>query len=111
MDVVLLYELFDSRQSFGLGVAGDNDSNTRSLAVLELRLDVRIFISFEIDGSGSMEPDARRGVVRQRSCLPQGIDREMIFDVFGIQREDIELLHEGDHLRPTEITERVAGQA
>src|SRR5580704_2697720 len=109
-DIVLLYELFDSRQSFRCGVAGDDDGNTCPLAVIELIPDVRIFIFREIYGSGGMKPDARRGVIRQRSRLLLRIRREMIFDILGIQSKHIELLHKADHLRTTEVTERVAGQ-
>src|ERR1700674_2772808 len=110
-DAVLLYELLHSRQSFRCGVAGDNDDNTSSLAVFELTPDVRIFVFREIDRSGSVKPDARRGIVRQRSLLLLRIRREMIFHLLRIQRRHIELLHEADHLRPTEVLERVAGQA
>ena len=39
------------------------------------------------------------------------IHREVIFDVLCIQREHIELLHESDHLRASEVAECVAGQA
>jgi hypothetical protein len=35
----------------------------------------------------------------------------MSFDILRIQREHIELLHEADHLRTSEVTERVAGHA
>src|ERR1700674_187108 len=110
-DIVLLYELLNSRQGFRCWVAGDYDGNTCSLAVFELNPDVRIFIFLEIDGSGRVKPDARRGIVRQRSRLLLRIRREMIFDILRIQLEHIELLHEADHLRTTEVTERVAGQA
>src|SRR6266478_9180746 len=110
-DTVFLYELLNSRQSFRCRVAGDYDRNTRSLAVFELVPDVRIFVFREIDGSGSVQLDARRGVVRQRSRLLLRIRRKMIFDILRIQRKHIELLHEADHLRATEVTERVAGYA
>src|SRR5438552_16577664 len=110
-DVVLLYELLDSRQCLRCRVARDNNGNTRPLAVFELAADIRIFILREIDGSGSVKLDARRGIVRQRGCLLLWIHWEMIFDVLRVQREHIELLHEADHLRTSEVTKRVAGQA
>src|SRR5882672_5482076 len=109
-DVILLYELLKSRQRLGRGVASDNDGNTCSLAVFELSADVRIFLLREIDSSGSVERDARRGVVRQGGRLPLRVNREMIFDVLRIQGEHVELLHEADHLRATEIAESIAGQ-
>jgi hypothetical protein len=65
-DGVLLYELLDSRQSFRRGIAGDNDRNTRSLAVFEFGSDVRIFIFREVEGAGGVKLDARRSVVRER---------------------------------------------
>src|SRR5258708_14014167 len=83
-DIVLLYEFLNSRQSLWCGVAGDDDGNASRLAVFEFTPDVRIFIFLEIDGSGSMEADARRSVVRQRSRLLLRFRREMIFDVLGI---------------------------
>src|SRR5438477_2190593 len=107
-DVVLLYELLYSWQSFRRGVAGDDDGNPRSLAVFELGPDVGIFIFGEIDGPGSVQLDASRGIVSQRSRLLVRIDRKMIFDVLCIQGEHIELLHEADGLRASEIAERVA---
>src|SRR6266478_10149916 len=111
MDIVFLYELLNSRQSLRRRVAGDNNRNTRPLAVFELVPDVRIFIFREIDGSGSVQPDSCCGIVRQCRCLLLRIRREMIFDVLRIQREHIQLLHEADHLRAMEVTERVAGHA
>src|SRR5580704_16334821 len=61
--VVLLYELLHSRQSFRRRIAGDNDRNTRSLAVFEFGSDVRIlvfiFIFREVDGAGCVKLDAR----------------------------------------------------
>src|SRR6266446_9030453 len=110
-DVVFLYEFLDSRQSFQRGVAGDNDTDICALAILELTPDVGIFVFQEIDGSSGVKPYGRRGIVRRRSHLLLRIRREMIFDVLRIQREHIELLHEADHLRTIEVTERVAGQA
>ena len=109
-DVVLLYELLKSRQSFPCGVAGDNNRNTGSLAVFELAADIRIFIFREINGSGSVKPDARGGVVRQRSRLLLRILWEMIFDILRIQSEHVELFHETDHLPAAEVTKCVAGQ-
>src|SRR5258706_13254698 len=35
----------------------------------------------------------------------------MIVDVLRVQRKHIELLHETDHLRSSEVTKRVTGQA
>src|ERR1700740_3685328 len=61
-DVVLLYELFHSRQSSRCGIARDDDGNPCSLAVFELTADVRIFIFCKINGSGSVKPDARRSI-------------------------------------------------
>ena len=65
-DVVLLYEFFYSRQSLGCGIAGDDDGDSRPLAVFDLGPDVLIFILREIDGTGGVQPYARRGIVRQR---------------------------------------------
>ena len=108
-DVVLLYELLNPRQSLRRRVARDNHANPRPLAVFEFAPDVRIFIFREINGSGSVKLDARRGIICQRGLLLLGIYGEMIFDVLGIQRQHVELLQEADHLRPAKITERVAG--
>src|SRR6266849_2789749 len=110
-DVVFLYEFLDSRQSFHRGVAGDNDTDICALAILELTPDVGIFVFREIDGSSGVNLDACRGIVSQRGCSLLRIRGEMIFDVLRIQREHIELLHEADHLRTIEVTERVAGYA
>jgi len=57
-DVVLLYKLLDSQQSFQCRVSGDNNPNSRSRAVFELSPYIRIFIFCKIDGSGSMKLDA-----------------------------------------------------
>src|SRR6202790_2326977 len=62
-DVVFLYELLNPRQSLRRGVAGDNHANSSALAVFEFAADVRIFIFCEINGSGSVKFDARRGIV------------------------------------------------
>src|SRR6266436_5312806 len=110
-DIVFFYELLYSRQGFRCWVAGDDDANTCPLAVFELAPDVCIFIFREINGSGSVKLDACGGIVRQCSRLLLRIRREMIFHVLCVQREHIELLHEADHLRTIEITERVAGYA
>src|SRR6476660_2436647 len=58
-DIVFLHELLDPRQSRRCGVAGDDDGNACPLAVLELVPDVCVFIRLEIDGSGSVNLDAR----------------------------------------------------
>src|ERR1700730_8169385 len=97
-DVVLLYKLLNSRQSFECRVTGDNNAKTSSLAVFEFGPYVRIFVFRKIDGSSSMKLDACRGVVRQRGCLLLCVHREMIFRVLRIQGEHIDLLHEADHL-------------
>ncbi len=110
-DVVFLYEFFYSRQSLRCGIAGDDDGNTRSLAVFELGPDVGVFILGEIDGTGSVQPDARRGIIRQRCGFLLRVGRKMIFDVLGIQLEHIQLLHEADSLRASEVAEGVTGQA
>src|SRR5580658_2816817 len=110
-DIELLDELLDSRQRLRCGVAGDNHRNPCSLAVFKLRPDIRVFIFREIDGSSSVKPDTRRGIVGQRSRLRLRLYREMSFDILHIQREHIELLHEADHLRTIEVTECVASQA
>src|SRR5216684_4461484 len=110
-DVVLLYELLDPRQSLRCGGARNDDDNTCSLAIFELAADVRVFILREIDGSGSVKLDARRGIVRQRSCLLLRIRRQMILDVLGIQLQHIQLFQEANHLGTAEVTKRVAGQA
>src|SRR6266446_4379722 len=110
-DVVLLHELLDPRQSLRRGVAGDDDGNTCPLAIFELAADVRVFILREIDGSGSVKLDARRGIVRQRSCLFLRIRRQMILDVLGIQLQHVQLLQEVNHLCTAEVAKRVAGQA
>ena len=34
----------------------------------------------------------------------------MVFHVFGIQCEYVELLHEVDHLRAAEVAKRITGQ-
>src|ERR1700722_14827689 len=83
-DVVLLYELLDSRQSFRCGVTSDNDTDTSSLAVVKLCADVRIFVFRKIDSSGSMKLDACPRVVLQGSRLLLSIHREMIFNVLRI---------------------------
>ncbi len=81
-DVVLSYELLDSRQSLWRWVAGNNHGNACSLAVLEFAADVRIFVFLEIDRSGGVGFHARRGVIRQRRELLLHIRRKVIFDVF-----------------------------
>src|SRR5580693_1900159 len=109
-NVILPHELLDSWQSFQCGVARDNDGNTRSLAVFELSANVGIFVFREIDRPGSMKLNASRGIVRERSRFLLQIRREMIFDILCIQLKHIELFHETDHLRTTEVAERVAGE-
>src|SRR5579859_746252 len=110
-NVIFLYELFDSRQSSGRGVASDNHANSGSLRILELAANIRIFVIRKIDGSGGVQPDARRGIVRERSRLSRCLRWEMILHVLGIQRQHLELLHELNHRCPAEVTERIAGQA
>ena len=44
----------------------------------------------------------------ERRRLLLRIHWEMVFDVLRIQREDIELLHESDHLRAVKVAERIA---
>src|SRR6266436_3624984 len=110
-DVVFLYEILDSRQSLRCRVARDNNADSRSLAVFELTSDIRIFILREIDGSGSVQLDARCGIVRERGCFLLRGHWEMVFDVLRIQREHVELLHETDHLRAPEVAEGVTGKA
>src|SRR5580693_3722639 len=107
-DVELLDELLNSRQCLWRGVARDNHCDACSLAVLELRPDVPIFVLREIDSSSSVKPDTRCGIVCQRRRLLVRIEREMIFDILRVQREHIQLLHEADQLRTTEVTERIA---
>ena len=109
--VVLLDKLLDARKGTGRRVSSDNHRDTRSLAVLEFAADVGILVLIEINRSGRMQLNAGRMVVLERLRLLHGIHREMIFDVLGIQREHIELLHEADQLCPVEITKGVAGQA
>src|ERR1700722_3907881 len=84
-DVVFLYELFYSRQSFWSGIAGDDHANSCALAIFELGADVRIFIFGKIDGSGSVEFYSRRGIVPERSRLLLRIHRKMILDVLRVQ--------------------------
>src|SRR6266566_2283130 len=81
-DIVLFYELLDSRQSLWRWVASDNDGNACSLAVFEFAANVRIVILLKINRSGSVGFHARRGVVRERGGLLLNICREVIFDVF-----------------------------
>src|SRR6266850_7058838 len=92
-------------------VSRDDDGNPCSLAILELAADVRVLIFREIDGSGSVKLDARRGIVRQRNCLFLRICRQMIVDVLGIQLQYTQLLQKANHLRTAEVAKRVAGQA
>src|SRR6266850_621387 len=92
-------------------VSRDDDGNPRALAILEHAADVRVLICREIDGSGSVKLDARRGRVRQRSCLFLRICRQMIVDVLGIQLQYTQLLQKANHLRTAEVAKRVAGQA
>src|SRR5580700_976404 len=88
-DVVLLDELLDARQSLRSRVARDNHADTSPLAVFELRPDVGIFVFREIDGSGGMKLDARRGIVSQRGSLFPRIHREMVFDVLRVQGDTL----------------------
>ena len=83
-DVILLYELLNSRQSFRCRISGDNNLNSRSLAIFKLSPYIRIVIFGKIDGSGSVKLDACRGIVRQRGCLLLCVHREMIFDILRI---------------------------
>ena len=109
-NVILLYELFDSRQIFWRGVASDNNGDSCLFAIFEFAPDVRVIIFVKINGSGSVEFDSSRGIVRECSCFLLRIRREMIFDVFQIQREHIELLYEGNQLRAVEVAKSVTGQ-
>src|SRR6266478_565520 len=109
--VVLLHKLLNPRQRLGGGVARDNHLNPRPLAVFKLAANVRIFIFREIDCSGSVQLDARRGIVRQRSLFLLRVHRKMVLDILCIQRQHTELLQEADHLCPAEVTERIAGHA
>src|SRR5580700_3670835 len=108
-DVVFLYELFNPRQSLRRGVARDNQANPCPPAVFEFAPDVGIVIFREINGSSSVKFDACRGIVCQGLLLLLGIHRKMVFDVLRIQGQHVELLQVADHLRPAEITKRVAG--
>src|SRR5437773_538730 len=72
-DVVILYELLNPRQSLRRRVARDNHANPRPLAVFEFAPDVGILIFREINGSGSVKLDARRGIICQRGLLLLGI--------------------------------------
>src|SRR5580704_9536617 len=53
-NVVLLYKLLNSLQSFRCGVSGDNHADTRSFAVFEFGPYIRIFVLGEINGPGGM---------------------------------------------------------
>ena len=59
----------------GAGSPATMTADTCPLAVFELGPDVRIFIFREIDSSGSVKLDARRGIVGQRSRLLLRIHR------------------------------------
>ena len=58
-----------------------------------------------------MERDARGGIVGERLCLFRGVHGKVILDILGIQRGEVELLHETDQLGAGEVTEGVTGQA
>ena len=59
-----------------------------------------------------MQLNARGGVVGQARALSAcGSMGKMIFNVLRVERRDVELFHEGDHLSAAEIAEGVAGQA
>ncbi len=109
--VVLLHELLDAGKSIRRRVSGNDDRDPGSLAVLKLAADVRILVFIEIDCSGGVELNAGGMVVVERFRLLRRIHGQMIFDVLGIQREHVELLHEADQLRAVEIAKGVAGQA
>src|SRR5437660_1158180 len=110
-DVVFLYEFLDARESFGRGIAGYDYGNGGALAVFEFGSDVGVFVFGEIDGAGGVKLDACGGVIGHRDCLLLRIAGEMVFYVFGVQREDIELLQKSDHLGAGEIPKGVAGYA
>ena len=75
-DVILLHKCLDPRQGLGRRVAGNNYGNARSLAILELGVNVLIFILCEVDHPGSMEPDAGGGIVSQCFRLLWRVDRQ-----------------------------------
>ena len=91
--VVLLDELLDARKSTRRRVSSDDHPYSRSLAVLELIADVSVFIFIEVDRSRGMQLNTRCMVVFDRFRLLYRIHREMIFNILGIQREHVELLH------------------
>src|SRR5580658_2123260 len=110
LDVVFLDELFNAGKNCGGWITRDNNGDTGSLAVLELATNIVIVVFWKIDGSGSVELDARRGVIGQGLSFRCWIHGKMILHVLAVEVGQVELFHKSNYLRAREIAERVTGQ-
>ena len=110
-DVVLLHEFFETRKGFGCGIARDDDVDASTLRVFEFGAHVGVVVFGEGNGAGGVKGDAGGSVVGEGGLFGLRIGGEMIFYVLNIEREDVELFHEGDELGAIEIAEGVAGDA
>src|SRR5882757_6342056 len=110
-NVVLLHELFDAWEGLRSRVAGHNDGDAGALAIFELAANVVVLVLRKVNGSRSVQLDARSSVVRKRLRLRLRFHRKMILDVLRIQRRNVELLHETDHLVAGEVAKRIASHA
>src|ERR1017187_7904563 len=109
LNVVFLYELLQARQRLRCR-PGNDDRNTRDLAVFELPPHVVILILGEINGARSRELYARRSVFNgsRLDLLRRGQGQVKFLHV---QIGRVQLLHKADHVGSAELTEGIAGDA
>ena len=100
LHVVFLHELLNPGKDFGCRIAGDDHGNPRSFGILELTSDIVIFVFGKIDGADSVKLDVGGCVVCERLRFRGRVHRKMVLHIFRIQRQDVELLHVADQLRP-----------
>ncbi len=81
------------RQAFGRWVAGDDDFDAGAPGVVEVGADAGVVNLGEVEGAEGVQLDAVGGVVGERGGLEREVDRQVVFDVFGIQAGDLQLLH------------------
>lgn len=114
-DVILADEFFDERKIAGGGVAGNDDRDAGAPGVFEFGMEVGFVIGSKADGASGVQRNGSSGVVGKSSRftgrVPGWVEGQMVFDIFCIERVDMELFHELDELGAGEIAEGITGEA
>ena len=64
-------------------IAGNDDANTRTFAVLKLPANIRFVVLWKVNGAGCVQLDSGGGVIGKRLSLGRRIHGQMIL---GVQR-------------------------